>query len=88
MVTANQSQKSNIGRLIDRYSAEIELIRQQLATNFDVPAQRTINAGFAHMGLDRFDRDGNDLWEMISCHLNGWEYEKPPAELIDRWAKY
>lgn len=66
----------------------IQEIKQQLATNFDAPAQRIINAGFARMGVDRFDRNGNDLWEMAVCEENGWEYEKPPAELVNRWARY
>ncbi len=73
---------------IGRHKAELDAIGKQLAMNFDAPAQRIINAGFARMGADRFDRDGNDLWEMVTCHQNGWEYEKPPARLTQRWAGY
>lgn len=79
---------TTIERIIDAHSAEIEHIRRELAMNFDVPAQGSINAGFARMGIERFDRNGNDLWEMITCHQNGWEYSKPPAHLRDRWARY
>jgi hypothetical protein len=75
------------GFIIERKAA-IEGISQALVTNFDVPAQRIINAGFATMGVDRFDSQGNDLWEMIQCHRNGWEYEKPLARLTQRWASY
>jgi hypothetical protein len=79
---------TNVAEFIAKHSAEVEAIRTQLAINFDAPAQRIINAGFARMGAQRFDRSGNDLWEMISCHLNGWDYEKPPAHLVNRWASY
>jgi hypothetical protein len=68
--------------------AEFQRISTELATNFNTPAQRIINAGFARLGIDRFDREGNDLWEMYTCEKNGWEYEKPPAHLVSRWAGY
>ena len=77
-----------IGQFVEDHKAEIEAIKTQLATNFDVPAQRIINAGFARMCAHRFDRSGNDLWEMIVCYQNGWDYEKPSAELAQRWASY
>jgi hypothetical protein len=73
---------------IAEHKEAIEQIRSGLAMNFDSPAQRIINAGFSQMGVDRFDREGNDLWEMVTCHLNGWEYEKPDARLVNRWASY
>lgn len=56
--------------------------------NFDVPAQRSINAGFARMGVDRFPGGKDDLWEMITDLQSGWEYVRPPAHLIDRWMRY
>ena len=78
----------NIQQFAEKNAVEIQSIRTALATNFDAPAQRIINAGFNRMGVDRFDRVGNDLWEMLQCHKNGWEYEKPPARLAQRWASY
>ena len=78
----------NIQAIIDAHSAEIQAIKSGLAMDFDAPAQRIINAGFERMGIDRFTRQGDDLWEMISCHLNGWDYERPPARLTQRWATY
>ncbi len=80
--------EGRIGKFIADHKAEIEAIRTQLATNFDAPAQRIINAGFAKMRASRFDRSGNDLWEMITCFQNGWDYEKPPEHLAQRWARY
>lgn len=77
-----------ITKLIAEHSAEIEAIRTQLATNFDAPAQRIINAGMERMGVQRFLPTGDDVWEMISCQLNGWDYEKPPAQVMARWARY
>jgi hypothetical protein len=79
---------THIERFIEQHAAEIERIKSDLASNFEAPAQRIINAGFSRMNADRFDRAGNDLWEMITCHVNGWEYEKPPVELAHRWARY
>lgn len=77
-----------IERFIAEHQAEIEEIKNGLAFNFDAPAQRIINAGFERMDVARFDHEGNDRWEMITCHLNGWDYEKPSAELTDRWSRY
>lgn len=78
----------NIAAFAEKHAADIREIQSQLAMNFDVPAQRIINTGFVRMGVSRFDSTGNDRWEMITCHLNGWEYEKPSAELVNRWARY
>jgi hypothetical protein len=74
--------------IFESYRDELERIGQQLATNFDAPAQRIINAGFARMGIDRFTQSGNDLWEMYVAQLNGWEYQRPPRHLQERWARY
>lgn len=71
-----------------KYKNELEAIGRELAMNFDAPAQGIINSGFARMGVDRFTRSGDDLWEMYTCQKNGWEYTKPPARLRDRWASY
>lgn len=79
---------TNIQQFAAKHAVEIEAIATALATNFDAPAQRIINAGFARMGVQRFDRQGNDLWEMVTCFKNGWEYEKPPAHLVSCWASY
>ena len=78
----------DLAQFIFKHKDAIEAISQGLVTDFDTPAQRTINAGFARMGIDRFTHSGDDLWEMIQCQRNGWEYEKPPARLIQRWASY
>lgn len=78
---------NHIDRIIEEHASEIQHISQQLAMNFEVPVQRTINAGFARMGISRFDRSG-DVWEQIVCRQNGWEYEVPPQHLMNRWATY
>jgi hypothetical protein len=77
----------HLEQFIAAHAVEIEALKTQLATNYDVPAQRLINAVFAKMGVDRFDRDG-DVWEQVVCFQNGWEYEAPSAELQQRWARY
>lgn len=74
--------------LIARYPRQIAAIRRALVEDFDTPAQRTINAGFAAMGIERFTHAGDDLWDMIDCHANGWEYQRPPAHLVRRWRAY
>lgn len=68
------------------HAAEIAQIKADLM-NFDIPAQRAINAGFERMSLNRFP-NGDDLWEMIVCAENGWQYEKPARHLTHRWASY
>lgn len=77
-----------IERLLAVHAAEIEAIGRELAQNFDAPAQRIINAGFERMCVARFTPAGDDLWEMVTCHQNGWTYERPARRLIDRWASY
>jgi hypothetical protein len=74
-------------QIITKHAEVIDTIKSQLATNFDVPAQRIINAGFDTMGIDRFDASG-DVWEQIVCLQNGWDYERPSNELQERWASY
>ncbi len=74
--------------VMENHGTELGEIRKALATNFDVPAQRSINAGFARMDVPRFTRAGDDLWEMIVALENGTEYQKPPRRLVDRWAAY
>lgn len=39
-------------------------------------------------GVARFTTAGDDLWEMVTCHQNGWEYARPARRLVDRWASY
>lgn len=77
-----------IAKLLAAHGAEIEAIGRDLAMNFDAPAQRIINAGFQRMGVARFTSAGDDLWEMVTCHQNGWAYERPARRLVDRWASY
>lgn len=76
----------DIHALIAKHGAALAAIGAQLAVNFDTPAQRTINAGFERLGIPRFTRAGDDLWEMYTAHSNGWAYTKPPRRLIDRWS--
>lgn len=61
-------------------------IRTALATDFDTPAQRSINRGFEKLGVARFTKAGDDLWEMMMAILNDAEYRRPERRLIDRWA--
>ena len=82
--------KTEAQRLMTRFPAEVARIKSDML-NFDIPAQRAINAGFARMGADRFTRSGDDVWEMITAiegAADGWEYRRPPAHLIARWAGY
>ena len=76
----------DIADFVERYKSDLAAIGTQLAQNFEVPAQRTINAGFARMRVDRFTRSGDDLYEMATAFQNGWEYRKPPSHLVARWA--
>jgi hypothetical protein len=77
----------DVKAFVSAHADEIAAIRTALATDFDTPAQHHINAGFSRMGVTRFVGN-DDRWEQISCHLNGWEYERPPAHLQSRWASY
>lgn len=76
-----------IEQIISQHATEIAAIKTGLM-NFDVPAQRTINHGFACMGIERFPCMKDDIWQMIVDHENGDRYERPPAHLIQRWASY
>jgi hypothetical protein len=75
------------GLILAKYPAHVAHIKRELIENFDAPAQRTINAGFARMGQDRFI-GSDDVWEMITAiESNGeWEYNRPPAHVMQRWA--
>lgn len=70
--------------LIAKHPEVFAQIRQDL-TNFYIPAQRSINFGFAKMGVDRFTPEGDDVWEMMMAIDAGWEYTRPPANLVERW---
>lgn len=74
-------------RIMAQHADELRKIHDAMQ-DFDVPAQRSINAGFARMNVARFTRAGDDLWEMITALENGWEYQRPARHLIDRWASY
>ena len=58
--------------------------------NFEIPAQRSINAGFARMGIARFTSAGDDVWEMITALETSGpnEYQRSPRHLVDRWGSY
>ena len=75
-------------QIMKTHAAEIEATGRELAINFDAPAQGIINAMFARIGVARFTRAGDDVWQQIECAKNGWEYARPPRRLIDRWAAY
>ncbi len=70
-----------------RYKTQIEACGRRLATDFDAPAQSTINRMFADIGVERF-AGGDDRWEQVQAHLGGYEYERPPARLLAGWAGY
>jgi hypothetical protein len=69
-------------RLIADHQETIEWCNRELATNFNVPAQRTINAACSRMGVTRLD------WEKMDAIRNNTEYERPPHAMLDRWARY
>jgi hypothetical protein len=73
---------ARIQELIARNSEHIEWCSQQLAMNFDCPAQRIIGVACGRMGISRLD------WEKITAVRNGWEYTAPPANLLARWGSY
>lgn len=81
------TQSKAIEQFIKDHAVEIAAIRTELATNYDAPAQRIINAGFNRMGEDRF-HGNDDLWEMIVAHQDGEVYDRPPVHLQRRWASY
>ena len=82
----NRNLESKARAIMAQHAEEIARVKADLM-NFDIPAQRSINAGFTRMGEQRF-RGGDDLWEAITAIENGWEYERPPARLVARWACY
>jgi hypothetical protein len=73
--------------VIECHADQVRLIRVDLM-DFDIPAQRSINAGFHRMGIDRFTPAGDDVWQMVFCLENTCEYERPERRLVDRWATY
>ena len=68
--------------LMKRHAEALAECRNGLVTNFDVPAQRTINFMLAKTGMSRID------YEKIIAVENNWPYEKPDEELMRRWARY
>jgi hypothetical protein len=42
--------------------------------------------------VERFTHSGDDVWEtanlQLTCRQHGWEYQKSPQRLVDRWARY
>lgn len=75
-------------QIMQSHPEEIDALGKSLAMDFDTPAQRLINRAFASMGIDRFTTSGDDLWEAITAIRNGWDYDRPPRYLVDRWASY
>lgn len=67
-----------------KHAAKIAATGQTLAINYDIPAQRIINALFESIGEPRFVGK-DDRWEQIIACQNGWEYRPPPKSSIDRW---
>jgi hypothetical protein len=74
-------------RIITQHPKELARIKGDMQ-DFDIPAQRSINAGFNRMGVSRFTLAGDDLWEMITAVESGWEYARPARHLMQRWASY
>jgi hypothetical protein len=35
-----------------------------------------------------FTRSSDDIWEQVTRRQHGWEYQKFPLCLVDRWARY
>jgi hypothetical protein len=79
--------KAHAEALIVRHTPIIEQIERDMQ-NFDIPAQRSINAGFSRMSTDRFTPAGDDLWEMIQAIKGDWTYSRPARHLAQRWAGY
>lgn len=75
-------------RVLKYHAAQVQLMKRDLAQHFDVPAQSIINAGFSQMGIDRFTRAGDDVWEMVAALESNEEYTRPARELVNRWACY
>lgn len=44
----------------------IASIHERLAVDFVTPAREIINQGFYMAGLERFTKDGKDLWEVAT----------------------
>jgi hypothetical protein len=72
-------EQARIRAIIAEHNATIEWCCQQLATNFDVSANRTIATACCQMGISRVD------WEKISAVKHGWEFHRPPNHVIARW---
>jgi hypothetical protein len=71
-----------IAGLMKQHAEALRECRNGLVTNFDVPAQRTINFMLAKTGMSRID------YEKIQAVENNWPYEKPSEKLLRRWATY
>lgn len=69
---------------VAKHEAEVRRLREQLSCCVHIHAQRVINLAFDRMGESRFVGP-DDRWEQITAHLNGWDYNPPPAHLIARW---
>lgn len=73
---------ARIQKLTEKHADAIRTCSVELATNFNRPAQRIIGYACADMGISRLD------WEKITAVQNNWEYEKPSASMLARWASY
>lgn len=72
-------------RVMAAHPERIAKLRQEMATNYTVSAQRLINSAFHDMGVNRFPGGVDDLWEMITDLQNDWDYQRPPARILARW---
>ena len=73
---------ARISALIARHAAVIDRCRKDLGTNFEVPAQRIINAACYQMGCSRLD------WEKIVAVQADWEFTPIPKHILARWEAY
>jgi hypothetical protein len=71
-----------IAELAEEHKDALKALSFQLATIFDVPAQRLINRAISRMGIDRV------TYERIVAYQNNWEYTPVPERLLQRWATY
>lgn len=69
---------------VAKHEAEVSRLRKDLVESFSASTQTIINMAFSQMGERRFVGT-DDRWEQITAHLNGWDYNPPPAHLIARW---
>lgn len=75
-------EQARIEKLMEKHKDELQALSAELATNYNVPAQRLISFALARMGISRLD------YEKIGAVEGNWRYEAPPKALLARWARY